>query len=157
MTFFQKFSTFEFQLMNYLRPIASLILASLVLVTSIGVTVNLHLCGGHVQSASLFVKAKPCGMGKVANMQKPCSGNDRHAKKKGCCDEKTILFKGKETNAEVKAATQIDPSFHLITVILPVLYSVINSESSVATPRYACYKPPLPDRDINVLVQSFLI
>ena len=138
--------------MNLIRPIASVILASLVLIASIGVTVNLHLCGGQVQSIALFTKAQPC-----KDAQNPCHGPQHHSKQKGCCEEESILLKGKETNAEVRTATQITPSFNLIAVILPVLYSIIEVDSFVATPLYAHYKPPLIDRDITVLVQSFLI
>ncbi|MBI1767151.1 MAG: hypothetical protein HYR67_02110 [Bacteroidetes bacterium] len=137
--------------MKLTRSIVSGFLASLVLIASIGVTVNLHLCAGQVQSIAVFVKAQPC-----KEMQKPCHGTERHAKKNGCCEEKSILLKGKETTAEVKAATQITPSFNLIAVILPVLYS-IDLDSFVAAPRYAHYKPPLIERDITILAQSFLI
>lgn len=139
--------------MKLIRSITSAFLASLVLIASIGVTVNLHLCAGQVQSIALFVKAQPCKM----EMPKPCHGTENHSKKNGCCEEKSIVLKGKESTAEIKAATEINPSFNLITVILPVLYSVIDLGSSVATPRYAHYKPPLIERDITVLVQSFLI
>ena len=138
--------------MKFIRPIASVFLASLVLIASMGVTVNLHLCAGKVQSVALFTKAQPC-----KDRQKTCHGTEHHSKRKGCCEEKSIVLKGKETTAEVKAATQINPSFNLIAVILPVLYSIIEVDSSIATPRYAHYKPPLIERDITVLVQSFLI
>ena len=140
------------QRMKLIRPIASLFLASLVLIAAIGVTVNLHLCAGKVQSIALFGKAKPC-----KEVQKSCHGAQHHSKKNGCCEEESIVLKGKETTAEVKAAVEITSSFNLITVILPVLYSVINVDSFVATPRYAHYKPPLLERDITVFVQSFLI
>jgi len=128
--------------MNIIRPIASVI----------GVTVNLHLCGGQVQSIALFTKAKPC-----KDAPNPCHGPQHHSKQKGCCEEESIVLKGKETNAEIKTATRITPSFSLIAVILPVLYSIIDVDSFIATPRYAYYKPPLIKRDITVLVQSFLI
>lgn len=138
--------------MSLVRTIVSFFLAGIVLVASIGVTLNLHLCGGKVQSVALFLKAQPC-----KDVQKPCHGTEHHAKKNGCCEEKSIVLKGKETNAEVKVPTQINPSFNLIGVILPVLYSLINTDSSVITHQYTYYKPPLIERDITVLVQTFLI
>lgn len=138
--------------MTLARSIASILLASLVLIASIGVTLNLHLCAGQVQSIALFVKAQPC-----KDVQNPCHGTEHHSKKNGCCEEQSIVVKGKETTAEIKAATSINHSFNLIAVILPVLYSIIDTDSAVATPRYAHYKPPLIERDITVFVQSFLI
>lgn len=139
--------------MNSIRSIATVILASLVLIASIGVTVNLHLCGGHVQSIALFVKAQPCKM----EMPKPCHGNKNQTKRNGCCEEESLLLKGKETTAELKTVTELTPSFNLLGVILPVLYSIIEIDSSDVSPRYAHYKPPLVERDITLFVQSFLI
>lgn len=138
--------------MTLARSIASILLASLVLIASIGVTLNLHLCAGQVQSVALFTKAQPC-----RETQKPCHGTEHHSKNNGCCEEKSLVVKARETNAEVKTLTQLTPSFNVIAVILPVLYSIIEVDSSVATPRYGHYKPPLIERDITVLVQSFLI
>ncbi|HRI80681.1 MAG TPA: hypothetical protein PLR06_14215 [Cyclobacteriaceae bacterium] len=138
--------------MKFLHPIASLFLAAIMLITSIGVTINFHLCGGKVQSSALFVKAQPC-----KDVQKPCHGTEHHSEKNGCCEEKSVALKGGEATALVKAPTHISPSFNLIAVILPVLYSIVDLESSVSTPRYAHYKPPLIEKDITVLVHTFLI
>lgn len=136
--------------MNLIRPIVSLFLASLVLIASIGVTVNLHLCAGEVQSFALFVKAQPC-----KETQKTCHGVEHHSKRNGCCEEESIVVKGKETNAEVKITTQLTPSFDLINAIAPVLYAIIEVDSF--TPKYTLYKPPLIEHDITLFVQSFLI
>jgi len=140
-------------ILKELRSISSLFLASIVFIASIGVTVNLHLCGGEVRSVALFVKAKPC----PNEIPKACHGSVHHSKNNGCCEEESFLLKGKETNAEVKTATQITPSFKFITVILPVLYSIASIDSFIDTPKYAYYKPPLIEQDITVLVHSFLI
>jgi hypothetical protein len=139
--------------MSSIRPIAAIFLAGLVLITSIGVTVNLHLCGGSVQSIALFVKARPCKM----EMPKSCHGSKTQTKRNGCCEEESILLKGDETTAELKTVTELTPSFNLLNVILPVLYSLNEVDSFSASPRYAHYKPPLVERDITVFVQSFLI
>lgn len=139
--------------MSSIRPIAAVFLAILVLIASIGVTVNLHVCGGNVQSIALFVKAQPCKM----EMPKFCHGSKAQAKQKGCCEEESILLKGKETTAELKTVTELTPSFNLISVILPVLYVLNKADSFNALPQYAQYKPPIVERDITVFIQSFLI
>ena len=139
--------------MSSIRPIVAVFLASLVLIASIGVTVNLHLCGGNVQSIALFVKAQPCKM----EMPKSCHGSKAQKKRSGCCEEESILLKGKETTAELKTVTELTPSFTLISVILPVLYSINEVDSFIASARYAHYKPPIVERDITIFAQSFLI
>jgi hypothetical protein len=138
--------------MNLIRPILTAFLAGIVLIASVGVTLNLHLCAGEVQSMALFVKPEPC-----KSVQKPCHGTERHNKKNGCCEEKSVVLKGKDATAEVKVSTQITPSFQLISVILPVLYSIVDLESSLSTPRYVHYKPPIIEKDITVLAHNFLI
>jgi hypothetical protein len=127
-------------------------LASLVLIASMGVTINLHLCAGQVKSVAFFTKAQPC-----QDLQKSCDDARHHLKSNGCCEEESIALKGNETNAEVKTPTSLSPSFNLLVVILPVLYYFTGIDYSIATPRYAHYKPPLIKRDITILVQSFQI
>lgn len=134
--------------MNFIRTITSLFLASLVLIASIGVTINSHWCMGEVKSVAFFVKANPC---------KAC-GESHHERKNGCCEEKSVVLKGKVSAAQVvKSTVQINPSFNLIGVILPVLYLAIDADSAVTSSHLAHYKPPLIEHDITLLVQSFLI
>jgi hypothetical protein len=136
-----------------IRPIVSLFLACTVLIASIGVTVNFHICSGQIQSAALFTKATPCKM----DIPKTSHSEKHSTNRKGCCKEESLVLKGKETNAEVKTATQLTPSFNLIAVILPVLYSIIDFDSLLATQQFAHYKPPLKEQDRIVFFQVFLI
>lgn len=139
--------------MNSIRPIVSFFLACIVLIASIGVMVNFHLCAGQIQSTALFVKATPCKMDITKT-----SHSDKHStNRKGCCKEESFVLKGKETNAEIKTVTQLTPSFNLIGVILPVLYSIIDLDSSIATSQFTHYKPPLKEQDRIVSFQVFLI
>jgi hypothetical protein len=137
--------------MKLLRAILSLTLASVILASSVGVTINMHLCGGYVQSTAVFLKAESCG-----DMPMACSSASQKMKSGGCCEEKSIIVKGKETSAEIQSVTQLHSTFELVAVILPVLYTFVNVPA-VSTPAFAHYKPPLPDRDIPVLTRTFLI
>jgi hypothetical protein len=132
--------------MKTVRPFISLFLAGLVTLSAIGVIVNQHICMGHVQSTAVFFKAESCGMSDSGDMST-----------KGCCDEKAILIKTKTASANVLKNLSLSPSLFLITAIdRHLLYSLI-SFSPVEAVKFATYKPPLPDRDITVLVHSFLI
>jgi hypothetical protein len=133
--------------MKSIRRILSILLAGIVLISSIGVTVNQHICMGQVRSSALFVKAKSCGMMEMTSLMKG----------KGCCDEKTILVKSKATNARTVSTISVAPSFHVIAIILPFLYNILEFNSPNASSHFAFYKPPLIDHDITVLVQVFLI
>ncbi len=134
--------------MKALRPILSLFLAGLMLVASIGVMVNSHICGGEVKSVALFVRPDPC---------KPCVGAEHHTRKNGCCEEQTVIVKSDEVSSAQKITTPAAPTFNVIAVILPVLYSIVYIDPTVATLGYTICKPPLPERDITLLAHSFLI
>ncbi|HBK89853.1 MAG TPA: hypothetical protein DDZ56_14430 [Cytophagales bacterium] len=135
-------------MMKALHPILSLFLSGLMLVASIGVMVNSHICGGEVKSVALFVKPDPC---------KPCIGAEHHAKKNGCCEEQTVIVKSDETSPILKITKPAAPSLSVIAVILPVSYSIVYSDPTVATLRYVLCKPPLPERDITLFAHSLLI
>jgi hypothetical protein len=137
--------------MKVIRPIVSLILAGLVLLASIGVNVNLHMCGGKVKSSAVFGKAAGCPPSTMS-----CHRTS-HSTENGCCQEKNIVLKGKVSSAEVRTSLELTPSHYLVAVILPVLYFIHGGNSSAAPAQFANYKPPLLQRDISVLVQSFLI
>ena len=139
--------------MNLFRSIGLFLLAAIMLISSIGITVNMHVCGGQVQSIALFVKAQTC----KEEVVKPCHGVDLHQKRAGCCEEKSLVVKGKVTNAEVVKPIQVSSSFYLIGIIAPVLYSIHAADPAVSAIAYKQYKPPLIERDVTVLVQSFLI
>ena len=136
-------------LMKPFRTVVSVMLAAMVLVASSSFTVNMHLCGGSVQSVSLIEKATPCPM--EVNTP-PC--HKAFAKRAGCCDDEQFVFEGKDFKVHESAGVQpLQPGW-LIDV--PVVAVVIPSVSSPVVGQTA-YKPPLLQHDIPVLIQSFLI
>ena len=141
--------------MKLLKPILSLILGLLVLISSTSFTVNMHLCMGHVQAVSLIEPATPCIMElmamDLAKESKSCSS----ASKKGCCEEKSIVFDG--TEYQYKASEQLTLlPVDFVTVSNPVVCTLDHSFVAF-NPPFELYKPPLIERDVPVLVQSFLI
>ncbi|MBS1545631.1 MAG: hypothetical protein JST14_18480 [Bacteroidetes bacterium] len=140
--------------MRLFRPILSLSMAFLVLVSSTGMTISMHICGGEVQSLALFSKAEPC----MKMEQKPCHSLSIQQLMKGCCEEKSVVVKGKETNAEVKTVTEVVTQSQPLGAVLSVLQEL---PSRSTNPTYSFhsdgYSPPLIEQDITVLVQSFLI
>jgi hypothetical protein len=123
-------------------------MACIMLVASVGIMVNSHICGGEVRSVALFVKADSCP---------PCQDSGHHARSNGCCEEKSVVVKSDVASQAVKTLNPGTPDFHLVEVILPVLCLINNFDAAVSTPRFTQYKPPLPERDITIIVHSFLI
>ena len=139
--------------MKILKSVVSSILALLVLVSSSSFTVNMHFCGGHVQSVSLIEEAASCPM----EVQLPPCHKKIAVKKSGCCEDKHVAFEGKDFN------TQVQDFFFFIwqsinwVATLPMIMEIVQVNESLAFSNHTPYKPPIVERDIPVLVQSFLI
>ncbi len=128
-------------------------LALLVLVSSSSFMVNMHFCGGHVQSVSLIKEAAQCPM----EVQLPPCHKKMDAKKSGCCQDKHVAFEGKDFNTQIQDFSMLTwQSIHWVAS-LPMIMEVIQVNEALAYSNYTPYKPPIVERDIPVLVQSFLI
>lgn len=138
--------------MKSLSPILSVMLALLVLVSSSSFMVNMHFCGGHVQSISLVNEAAPCPM----EVQLPPCHKEMAVKKSGCCEDKHVAFEGKDFNAKVQDFSLLNWQAINWVVTLPIM-EVIQVNEALAFSNHTPYKPPIVERDIPVLVQSFLI
>lgn len=135
--------------MKFLKPIVCSVLALLVLVSSSSFTINMHFCGGSVQSVSLIEKATPCPM---EVKTPPC--HKAFAKRSSCCDDEQFLYQGQDFKNHEVANIQVVQQAWVIE--LPVLAQIV----PIATAKfshYTLYKPPLLQHDIPVLIQSFLI
>lgn len=139
--------------MKGLKPIVSSLLAMLVLVSSSSFMVNMHFCGGQMQSVSLIEEATPCPM----EVQLPPCHKKMEIKKSGCCEDKHITFEGKDFNAKVQDFSLLNWQAINWVASLPVIMEVIQIDEALAFANHIPYKPPIVERDIPVLKQSFLI
>ncbi len=128
-------------------------LALMVLVCSSSFTVNMHFCGGHVQSVSLIEDATPC----PTEVQLPACHKKIAIKKSGCCEDKHVAFEGKDFNTQVQDFSMLTWQSINWVATLPIIMEVIQMNESLAFSNHIPYKPPIVERDIPVLVQSFLI
>ena len=139
--------------MKLLKSIVSSMLALLVLVSSSSFMVNMHFCGGHVQSVSLIEEAAVCPM----EVQLPPCHKKMAVKKSGCCEDKQVAFEGKDFNTQVQDFSMLTWQSINWVATLPMIMEVIQVNESLTFSNHTPYKPPIVGRDIPVLVQSFLI
>lgn len=137
--------------MKIFRTILCSLLALLVLISSSSFTVNMHLCGGHVQSVSVIEKATPCAM-ELAKTP-PC--HKSMAKKKSCCTEDHITFEGKSFKSHEVTSLLLLQSFWVVE--LPLISDLNIPVASATEFHLSQYSPPLIDRDITLQLRSFLI
>lgn len=134
--------------MNLIRSIVSVFLAFLMLAATIGVTVNMHYCGGRIRSVAFYAKADACQNESACHTERT----------RGCCAEKSFVLKAGENTLNPQTFFQTHPVFVGLYAILPVLYDIgtVTSTSSIRAD-YSFYRPPILHRTSSVFLQIFLI
>lgn len=143
----------------------ALFMAFLLFLSTSGMTMDMHFCQGKLKRVNLFGKAKTCAevvacykicqskSKSKASGKKSCHSND--GDHSGCCNNAGLILDldydfGGFVTSELGSVQE-----HLLT---PIVSDVLPSKvvQTLNVP-YLNYKPPLLTRDIQVLVQSFLI
>lgn len=137
-------------------------LAMLILLTSSGLTLDMHMCQGNLKSFSLFGKAKSCvelaQKKQCHKTKKSCHeqiSSEKKTCKKGCCDNISTVIKLSTDLVEGQTALYSAQNLQFAAVFVYTYFGFTDYKPS---PHYfQHYKPPLLNRDIPVLIQSFLI
>jgi len=140
---------------------SALILTALMLTASTGFTIDMHYCGGKMQSFSLFGEADSCYAMDVKSF---CAKSDDESEgqryctltKKKCCEDRMLYVQPVENlNVAVNTvAIDLNEQVSLIvdtydwSVSLPDFGSSLNN---------CHYRPPVLLRTTPVILQSFLI
>jgi hypothetical protein len=135
--------------MKVLRPISSIFLAILVLVSSTSFMVGFHFCMGEVENVALFSKAASC------QKESSLPACHRHTEAP-CCADQTFYHSGDDIKSsvgqtQVVALGQID-----IEQPLVVISEIIPLAPTSRLP-YFNYDPPLRSWDLTVEHHVFLI
>ncbi len=144
--------------MKRFRKISAILLSILVLLCSTSFTFSMHFCMGQLESIVLFSTAEPCEM---ATKKSTCASEkhdpdcDHEINKNGCCEDHTLIIEGREDLKVVSKVTL--PDFQVAAFVIYTLVSYLFLEPTTDYSSYKDYSPPLIERDIPVLVQSFLI
>ena len=134
--------------MKRLRPIVTLMLAVLVLISGTSFIVGVHRCNGHVASVALFAKAEPCGMEK---QMPPC-----HKPVKPCCSDESVVH----DSDDFKPATlhiHVASSPLIADLASPVIISILVPGSIAIQYRRIDSSPPPATADINLVMGKFQI
>lgn len=135
--------------MKALKNILSVSLALLVLVASSSFTVNMHVCGGAVQSLAVIEKATPCPM----ELNAPACHKDLVKSK--CCQDEVFQYEGQDFKVHEHETLLTTNSSWVVE--LPLIMEIVSPTVTTYTLSDTVYKPPLLQHDIPVLIQSFLI
>ena len=135
---------------EFFRNITAVLMAVLVLISTMSFTINKHFCGDHLVSTSVFLKAKSCGMDKPQTTDKNCE-----TIKKNCCDEEVQLIEGQEDLKIELTDLNNQQQLFLYSFVLTYIDLFEGLKEQIVP--YKHYKPPLVVRDIQLLDEVFLI
>ena len=138
----------------------SLFFVVAVLVSSMGIIVDMHYCNNELKSISFSSKAKPCHKPTLKqcpfhSQSKVNSDGSNLASKKGCCENKTKYFHSEQDQQIQTFDYKLFQFSQLFVVIFLNEFSENYVEEDVLT--YKRYRPPIIQKDIPVLIQSFLL
>lgn len=125
------------------RQLFHIILASLLLVSTTGITVKRHYCLGQFQFASLNIWSLPCCAEDAQNIPPCCSDDYEHIQVK----DDFQLFAG--VDLIIPDVLTALPAVHLQKIKIET--------EELSKVFYQNYKPPLISIDRQVELQSFLI
>ena len=152
--------------MNFLKStyrLIAILMAFLMFFSSASYAVDMHYCQGKLKSISFFGKAKTCH-----DMAESAMKNCPHHKKmkaeekgcsedKNCCSNKTVHFQSDQDqqvqNLDFVVSNQLQQ--FVIAFVAVFMANDFNIEHEAIA--FAYYKPPLIQKDIPVLNQSFLL
>ncbi|WP_345158085.1 HYC_CC_PP family protein [Pontibacter saemangeumensis] len=144
--------------MKFFRRIVLFSLALLVLVSSTGFSVGMHLCAGEVRDLTFYGEATECLMGQKKETLPPCHAPEKEkAPQSSCCEDHQLVVERLDMASDSKALVLIKKlDLKFIAAVKAVILQLFGHQEGLKS-AYALYTSPPIARDIPVLVQSFLI
>ncbi len=135
----------------FLRKISAIVMAFVVLLSTMSFTISEHYCGGDIVDSALFSKVDVCGM----DMQKTSSENDSCDNDNNCCKD---IVKHIEGQSDLKVDFS-SLNFEQQIFVASFAYSYINLFEGFKTNgnSFNYYFSPLVDKDFNILYRVFRI
>ncbi|MGV3639871.1 MAG: HYC_CC_PP family protein [Adhaeribacter sp.] len=144
--------------MKLYRRIILLTLTLLLLVSSTGISVGLHICGDKVQDLTFFGRQASCPMEEKQQQAPPChQTKDTKPGKQDCCQQHQLSVSPLEEAARHQPQALVKAADLKILAAVQVFLQHLLAPATTASPAYALYTSPPIARDIPVLVQSFLL
>jgi hypothetical protein len=116
---------------------------------------NAHFCAGQLQDFSFFTKAPACEM--EMPVKPACHQSTHSLDFKSCCDDASYSSELTDVVPTDKMVEQSINSIKFIAIFTQFFAANLIELNAASYANYYQYLPPLIDKDIPVLVQSFLI
>jgi hypothetical protein len=125
-----------------IKKCTSLLLALLVLVSNIGLAVNVHYCGGQIAGISTAYNVSNISADDFKAEEKACC--IPKPGERGCCDNKVVKVEKKSDGFVKSFSFQLDAPF-VIQNWKPVVFATVAKITQPQTASYYCdaHAPPL--------------
>ncbi len=133
-----------------IHKIVSLLMATVVLFSTMSFTIDMHYCGDVLVDTAVFSEAQSCGMESMDDSS--CTTPNL---KKKCCSEKKISFEGKKNLQTSFDNLSFDQQVFIASYIYT--YSNLFEVSEDNSTSFLDYSPPNFVKDIQLLDEVFLI
>lgn len=130
--------------------IMSLVMAFVVLFSTMSFTISMHYCGDTLVETAIFHKAKGCGM----EMEKP-STESCAITKKNCCDDKQLSIEGQDELQLIVDKISFEQQVFFTSFVYTYINLFQGLDKNVSS--FEEYKPPLVVRQIFKIDETYLI
>jgi len=133
------------------KKIAALLMAFVVLFSTMSFTISEHFCGDSLVASALFSKAESCGM----EMESIIVNSDCNSVKKDCCSNEIKQIEG-QSNLKIDFNNLTNAQQEFVAVFT---YSYLNLFDGIRNKPLLLsnYIPPLVHQDMTVLYGVFRI
>jgi hypothetical protein len=129
----------------------ALVMAFVVLFSTMSFTIHKHYCGETLMDTAIFKQLKKCEMEQsVSNVPLGCS-----VTKKDCCTDKQQTISGQNELQLTFDKVSLDQ--HIFVAVFLHTYRTLLEVSEEATPSLRIYPPPLIVKQLYKLDETYLI
>lgn len=132
------------------HKIVSMLMAFVVLCSTLTFTVNMHYCGDTLVETAVFDKVKGCAM----NMQKPSTKGCSIAKK-NCCNDEQLVVDGQDELQIQFDIISFEQQLFITSFFYTYNCGFEDIDKNISS--YKTYKPPLVIRLLFKLDEIYLI
>lgn len=136
---------------SLLHKVSSVVLALLVLVSTLSLAIEKHFCGDVLVDVAIFSKVEKCG-----DELHIISETQEDILKKSCCKDEIDIVEGLD-EVTLKTFDDLDDIQKQVLLAYTVAYVQLYESLPKSIIPHKDYSPPLLVKDIQVLDETFLI
>ena len=133
------------------KKIAAVLMTFVVLFSTMSFSISEHYCGNTLMNAALFSKAESCEM----DTEMTAASKDCIVVGEDCCKDVIKQIEGQNELKSDFSNLNLEQQVFIASYIYTYVNLFEGLESNIIP--FKDYTPPLIDKDINVLYQTFLI